>query len=158
MQNDKQAILRPREIKFAELIALGHDKSDAYRRAYYAKRLDPQVVANRANRLAAKPEIADRAAQFLDEIKLEGLDSQGKAYKRLLDAIDKCELAENWTAFASLMRQRLQCLGMLKENLTISAEAKLSDDQILDKLAGKDEHKRAMFKAILGQSDDYARS
>jgi hypothetical protein len=156
MESNPAQDLIPREAAFCTYIALGYEQSDAYRRAFKAKRLKGEIVNNRASRLLAEQRIADRVASCVADLKLEQLDSLGKCYSELIDSLAQCKLSKNWAAYFSGMRLRLQCMGMLKENIHLTSEQKLSDEQLLDRLGSKDPHAKAMIKAVLGSSDAYS--
>jgi hypothetical protein len=155
-ESGQKPALEPREVAFCGYVALGHDHSDAYRRAYKAKRLTTEIIAKRADRLAQRQDIRDRVAMCVNEFKLEQLDSLGKCYSELIDSLAQCKLSKNWAAYFSGMRLRLQCMGMLKENIHLTSEQKLSDEQLLDRLGSKDPHAKAMIKAVLGSGDAYS--
>lgn len=155
MESVPPTVLKPRDIEFAAHLALGIDASEAYRKAFKAKRLPADVVAKRAHRLANQEVIRDRVALCVSELKLEQLDSLGRCYRDLLESLAECRAAKNFNAYFSGMRLRLQCQGMLKENLNISSEAKMTDDQIVERIAAKDPHTAAMLRAVLGSSDAF---
>jgi hypothetical protein len=156
MESAEPKPLISREITFCNYVALGYDGSDAYRRAFKAKRLDAETVAKRANRLLNEPGVRDKIALCVAELKLEQLDSLGKCYSELIDSLAQCKASKNWAAYFSGMRLRLQCMGMLKENIHLTSEQKLSDEQLLDRLGSKDPHAKAMIKAVLGSGDAYS--
>jgi hypothetical protein len=148
--------MKGREIQFASCLALNMPPAEAYKRAFRAKRLTADVIAKRAERLAGEQRIIDRVAVCVSEFRLEQLDSIGKAYLDLLDSIEKCKLAKQWAAVFSGTALRLKCLGMLRDQLHITGEARLTDEQLLDRLGSKDPHAKAMIKAVLGSSDAYS--
>ena len=129
MESDTTKQLIAREIAFCNYVALGYDGSDAYRRAFKAKRLDAEIVAKRANRLLNEPGVRDKIAACVGELKLEQLDSLGKAYKDLLMGIEASFNAKNYNAYFAGMRLRLQCQGLLKDNVNISTEQRMTDEQ-----------------------------
>lgn len=148
--------MKGREIEFSSLIALGMNPSDAYKRAFRAKRVTADVIAKRADRLCKEQRIIDRVAMCVAELKLEQIDSLGKAYRDLLDSLDKCLDAKNYAAYFSGMRLRLQCLGMLKDNINITSEQKMTDEQLLDRLGSKDPELKGKLRLVVGSGDAYS--
>lgn len=148
--------LKQRELDFAANLAMGYELSDAYRRAYKAKRLPYDVVNNRASRLAREQRIVDRVALCVTELKLEQLDSLGKAYKDLIKGIDAAFDAKNYNAYFAGMRLRLQCQGLLKDNINITAEQRLTDAQLVDQLGSKDKELKAKLRLVVGSGDAYS--
>jgi hypothetical protein len=148
--------MKQREIQYASLRALGMDGINAYRRAYRAKRVTAEVIAKRAERLDKEQRIIDRIALCVSEFKIEQIDSIGKAYLDLLDSIEKCKLAKQWSAVFSGTALRLKCLGMLRDNLHLTGDAKLTDEQIIARLGATDPHIAAYLKGKLGSGDAYS--
>lgn len=134
---------------FARYLAIGHTQTDSYRKAHNCKGLAPAVINTRAQRLASKPIVIERAKSILKELRVSDIDSAATAYKDLLDDIQRARAAENWTALAAFSRLRLQVLGMLQEIIHLHAEEGMSDSQIIERLAGKDKGKADVLKALL---------
>ena len=76
------------------------------------------------------------------------------AFKDLLTALQAATDARNWTAVAQLSRLRLDVLGMLKSSHAGMADRGLSDETLLDKLAGSNPELRKQLQQLLG-SDDF---
>src|SRR5688572_8323112 len=148
--------LKQREQRFCSYLALGYDQSDAYRRSYKAKRLTADVIANRASRLANEQRIIDRVALCVTELKLEQLDSLGKCYKDLIEGIELAKSAKNYNAMFAGMRLRLQCMGLLKENVHITSEQRMTDAQLVEQIGAKDPTIRDKLKVIMGSGDAFA--
>src|SRR5262249_25471208 len=99
-----------------------------------------------------RPDIRARMAELFRAMKTSDLDSQAQTYRDLLDALDKAKEAKNWTAFASLMRLRMSHQGMLRDTLAITGEGLLSDEALVERLAGEDPKKRALLRGMLGSN------
>lgn len=136
---------------FARHLAMGATQADAYRAAYGRdKGVNDNSTKVSACKLARRPEIQARVAELLKESKVTDLDSVGEAWSDLRNLYKTTVDKEQFTAASSLMRQRLQGLGALKDNLTIQTD-NVSDDYIIDRLSQGDPDKAAMLKAIVGQ-------
>ena len=147
--------MKAREIEFSSYIALGMDPSDAYKRAFRAKRVTAPVIAQRANRLCNEQRIIDRVALCVGELKLEQLDSLGKCYRDLLDSLEQCKKAQQWASYFSGMRLRMQCQGMLKENINITSEQRMTDAQLAERLGKADPELKGKLRLVMGSSDAY---
>ena len=143
--------LTPQQEAFAMALVKGLSQADAYRAAYNVK---PTTAAESvycsASRLAKDPHVQSRLRVLLKESRIADLDSVGEAWDHLLKLIAKAEDEGNMTAVAALMRQRLTGLGALKHDITITHRDRLSDEQIVKRLAGDDERKAAMLRSIIG--------
>jgi hypothetical protein len=145
-----EAGLTPPEDNFARLMALGVSLAEAYRKSFRARGINQEVIQGRAWRLSQKEYVIERAKAYLKAARISDLDSAGQYYRDLTDFINKSAEKHNYTAVAAFMRLRGQVLGILQENVHLHAEAGLTDEQIVAKLAGKDHNKRVMLQTVLG--------
>ncbi len=150
--------LTVQETKAAAFRAQGMSQSDAYRQAFNIKRAKPKTVHEKASRLFARPKVRARVDELLRMAKIEDIDSVGKAFDHLLRLLEKAEADGNYNAAAQLMRQRLQAHGMLRDKLVLSAESKLSDGQLIERLAGNDPEKIAAARLLLGAPSGFPSS
>ena len=141
--------LMPQQARFCRLIAEGRSQHDAFVEAFPKSRAKGESIDTMASRLLARVEIKSRIRELLRASKATDMDSQGEVYKDLCTAILKAEQAGNWTAYASLMRLRMQHMGMLKDHLVMS-DLSVSDETLLQKLAGDDKALRAQLERLLG--------
>ena len=147
--------LKPADERFAALLAQCLAQTEAYRKSHACEGIAPQTIAERASRLAAKPQVKARVQALLREAKVPDLDSIGEAYKDLLNDIDGARAAKNWTALATMHRIRLQVLGMLKDTVNVTIEQRMSDDELIRRLADGDQDKAALLRQMMGKPDEY---
>ena len=142
------------EGRFANFLAHGLSQKDAFRKAWPKSRATAACVHERASRLANSPAVKARVREILGAMKISDLDNAPQAYQDLLSALQAATDARNWTATAALSRLRLDCLGMLKTSHAGMGDHGLSDETLLDKLAGANPELRKQLKGLLG-SDNF---
>ncbi len=147
--------LTPQEAQAAAYRAQGMSQSDAYRSAYNVKRAKPKTVHEKASRLFARDKVKARVRELLRGAKIQDIDSVGQAFDHLLRLLEKAEADGNYNAAAQLMRQRLQTHGMLRDRIVLSAESQLSDEQLIERLAGGDPERLAAARLLLGVAEGF---
>ena len=146
--------LTPAEGRFANYLCQGMSQRTAFRKAWPKSRAKPHQVDNKASALANRPEIKGRCREILGAMKVSDLDSAPAAYQDLLSALQAATDARNWTAVAQLSRLRLDVQGMLRSTHAGMADRSLSDETLLDKLAGSNPELRKQLQQLLG-SDNF---
>jgi hypothetical protein len=146
--------LTPNEARFAFYLCEGQSQKDAFKKAWPKSRATAASIHERASHLANSPAIKARCREILSQKKLSDLDNAPQAFKDLLSALQAATDARNWTAVAALSRLRLDCLGLLKSSHAGMADHGLSDEILLDKLAGSNPELRKQLKGLLG-SDNF---
>ena len=146
--------LTPNEGRFAACLCQGMTQREAFKRAWPKTRAKPHQIDNRASALANKPEVKRRCREILSAMKISDLDSAPAAFKDLLSALQAATDARNWTAVAALSRLRLDVQGLLKSSNAGMADRSISDETLLDKLAGSNAELRKQLQSLLG-SDDF---
>src|SRR5262249_13861235 len=109
-----------------------------------------------AYRLYQRVEVKCRIRELFKAVKVADLYSQSECYADLLSDIEASRQSNNMTAVMQGRRLAMSALGMLKERLEVT-DSGLSDDALLDRLAGDDPAKRTLLKSILGQ-DHFAKN
>jgi hypothetical protein len=142
------------EGRFANFLAHGMSQKDAFRKAWPKSRATAACVHERASRLANSPAVKARVREILSQMKVSDLDSAPAAYQDLLSALQAATDARNWTAVAALSRLRLDVQGMLRSSHAGMGDRSLSDETILDRLAGTNAELRKQLKGLLG-SDNF---
>lgn len=137
--------------KFCTLLCKGVPQIHAFRQAGMGKRLSDSHAANKASDLAKRPDIQRRCAELLAASAVADLDSVGQAYADLLRVMATAEREGNLTAYAALARQRLQVLGMLRDNVSLTLENSSADQQLLDRLAAGDPAVRLALEQAIGR-------
>ena len=152
------ALLNGKEAEFARNLACGYSQSDAFRLAFDVRRQKPETVHQKASRLAAKPEIKARKRELLQAARVEDVETVGQAFETLLEDMEAARDAGNLTALAAYTRTKFGALGMLKDHLIVDPIKAETDEQLIARLSGGDEHLATMLRAIIGKdsfgSDD----
>ena len=143
--------LLPREEQFAQGVARGLTQADAYRAAFNCPKLHHQKVAERASRLVRKPVVTARVRDLLRASRLIDLTSEGQWAAAVLTDIEGARANANYNAAMQGHRLVGSGLGMLHENLHITGESRLTDDELVARLAGGDARKVAALKYALGR-------
>lgn len=147
--------LRPSEERFANLLARSADIGDAYRRTHNTSGVRQQTVTSRASRLANSVRIRLRVRTLVDALKSEDLESQGRAFAILLNDMDKCRELKNMAALATFSRLKLQCLRMISDQVTVSEAGRLTDAELIRKIAGGNKAVEAELERMIGSESDY---
>lgn len=142
--------LTANETKFATLIVMGENQSDAYRKAFKTKAVNEPYLKDRASRLANTGRIINAKKTILSELKQEDLDSVGATMLDLLRYMTAAETDKNWTALAAFSRLRMAAKGMLSETVVVRAEQSMTDETLVKQLAKGDQAKAATLTALLG--------
>jgi hypothetical protein len=142
------------EGRFANHLAHGMGQAEAFRQTWPKSRASAASVHERASRLANSPAVKARVREILAQMKLSDLDNAPQAYRDLLTSLEEAKASKNWTAVAALSRLRLDCLGMLKTSHAGIGDHGLSDEILLDKLAGDNVELRKQLQQLLG-SDNF---
>ena len=143
------------EAQAAAFRAQGMSQSDAYRQAFNVTRAQPKTVHEKASRLFARDKVKARVRELLRNARVQDIDSVGEAFDHLLRLIQKAETDGNLNAAAQLMRQRLQTHGMLRDTVVLTSESQLTDEQLIEKLAGDDPAKLAAARMLLGAGEGF---
>ena len=137
--------------RFAQMLALGHTQADAYRVIYPKSQKWPtKTLYSKASELAAKPEIKEEVRRLLDQSDLSVLDSIPRWYARSLQLYYKAIEENNLTAAANVNRQLGQAIGSLTDRIKVEG-ADLTDQQLIDKLAGGNPEWAAMLHKMIGK-------
>ncbi len=145
----------PKEARFCVLRACGHSQSDAYRIAWDCKRAKPESVHRMAHRIAQRVHVKSRIRALLREARVNDIEAVGQAYEQLLEDMQAAREKGNDTALASYTKTKFQAQGMMRDHLVVSAEKSETDDELIARLSGGDEHKATMLRSIIGK-DSFA--
>ncbi len=148
---DPQTGLSPKEMQFAVGLAKGLNQANAYRAAFNPKPTTTAESINvSASRLAKNPNVQLRVSALLAEMRIKDIDSVGEAWKELLELVKEARDKENFNAAAALMRTRLTGLGALQTRLHVTQSNTMSDEALVQRLSGGDEHVAKLLHAIIG--------
>ena len=141
--------LTAKQDRFAVLVAQGMKQGDAYRQAYNSISMSDQQVATEASRLRRHPKVSRRIGEILEAAHIGDVDTAQRAFNDLLAALEQAELDRNWTAYSSLMRQRLQFHGLLKDHLIMS-QTDTDPEHMISSLAAGDTELAAALHRVIG--------
>ncbi len=149
-----KATVEAEEQRFAILLAQGVTQTDAFKAIRPRSRnWEPASVTNKASEFARRASVQARVREALRASKLSELDSIPEWHARVQADI---ETAREDGAHASVMtgnRMIGQSLGAVQQNVVLDATSLMDDNAIINRLAGGDEHKAAILRAIIGADD-----
>ena len=149
-----QVTVEAEEQQFATLLAKGYTQTDAFKEVFpRSKGWKPTSVNSKASTFANRVSVQERVRELLRAAKLSDIDSVTEWHGRVQADIEK---ARDDGAHASVMtgnRMIGQSLGAVQQNVVLDATSLMDDNAIIDRLAGGDEHKAAMLRAIIGADD-----
>jgi hypothetical protein len=146
--------LTPQELNFCRLRARGFNQRDAYREAFNKPRLKPESIVEAASRLADRPQVLAMLKDLFCEAKKSALLSHAEFLDRIMRDWEDARAAKNYTAAASFARLCGQCIGSLSETMRIE-DGRLSDDQLIDKIAGEDPGLATALRTRLKSRDTF---
>ena len=138
------------EEQFCQLIVRGLSQRQAYRQAFNNLKSADQRIDERASKLKAKLPVGARLLAILKAAKLSDLDSPGAAVADMLADLSRARAADNWTAVMAGHRIRYASHGLMRDNLTITAEQLLDDADLAKRLSKGDPAREAALRAALG--------
>src|SRR5262249_16605392 len=107
-------------------------------------------AAERASRLAKKPQVVARVQELLRQSTVRQIDSVGQAHADLLADMEAARAAENWTALAAFTRTRASILGMIKDSMSFTVESQMSGDALIKQIAADDPELAALLRRRMG--------
>ena len=144
--------LTQQEEHFCQLRISGLTQRQAYRHAFDSRKTKDSAVDQLACKLEKRLEVQARQRAILRAAKVQDMTSAGEALDQLKHGIAKAEAAENWTAYAAMVKSALQVNGLLRDNLHITAEQMLDDADLAKRLSKGDPAREAALRAALGGS------
>ena len=134
------------------MLVQGLSQRLAYRQAFDNRKSVNERIDERASRLRNSLHVCARLQAILKAAKLTDLDSAGAAIADMLSDLSRTRAAENWTAAAAFTKIRRQPHGLMRDNLTVTMEQLMTDDDLAKRLAKGDEAKAAALRAVLGNA------
>ncbi len=147
--------LTPKQAEFCRLVACGLNASDSYRQSHDATRQRPTSVNVAASKLTAKATIKQRVRELLRAARVEDVLSVGEHMAHLCEDREAAKADGNHTAIAAFDRTLATVLGMTANTVLVAAEKSETDDELIARLSGGDEHKATMLRSIIGK-DSFA--
>ena len=144
----------PQEALFCRLRAEGFNQTDAFRLAFNKPDMSTKTANQSASRVAQKPQVLLTIRELFMAAKKSHLLSHAEWLSMMIDAFHESMAEGNKTAAASFGRLMGSGIGALNENLKIT-DSRLSNDQLLDRLAGQDPTLAAMLRNRLQARDAF---
>ena len=149
-----RATIKAQEQRFAALIAKGYTQTDAFKEIRpRCKAWKAKSITDKASEFAKRVGVQAAVREALRASKLSDIDSVPEWHGRVQSDIEK---AREDGAHASVMtgnRMIGQSLGAVQQNVVLDATSLMDDAAIINRLAGGDEHKAAILRAIIGSED-----
>lgn len=153
---EKTVELTPKQAKFVACMAKGMIARDAYRQAYdVAPGTEDKCIAADAAQLKRRPNISLALREALRAARAQDIDSAGEIIADTKEAIQRASDAGQMAAVMSGLRLRGNWAGIEKQTITLRPENLLSDQDLVERLAGEDERRIAAAKVLLGTPDSF---
>lgn len=144
----------PQESEFARLRAEGNDQVTSYRLAFDEHDKPQKNAIEAAARVAKRPQVVAMMRELYRVAKKSQLLSHAQWLGMMIDAFQQSMEEGNKTAAASFGRLMGAGIGALTENINIG-DSGLSNDQLIDKLAGDNPTLAAALRKHLSARDDF---
>ncbi len=143
------------EAKAAALCAQGFSQSEAYRQATGTTRAKPETVHKRASDMFKRAHVQGRVRELLRLAKVQDIESAGESYAKMLEDMEAARADQNHNAVMGYTRIKMQAHGMLRDNVSMTMESSLSDEDLIQRMAGDDPAKLAVLRTMLGAKDTF---
>lgn len=153
--NVHQITLTEAQERYCVLRAAGETQLTSYARSHVKGGLSNKTLENRAAQLEKRAGVADRIRVLIAEKKVSDVLSVGTALTDLLEDMKGAREAKNWTALATFHRLTLQVLGLLKENIVLSEEQRMTDEELIKRLTQGNSPLARDLALALGKPDAF---
>ncbi len=143
------------EAKAAALCAQGFSQSEAYRQATGTIRAKPETVHKRASDMFKRAHVRGRVRELLRLAKVQDIETVGESYAKMLEDMEAARLDGNHNAVMGYTRIKMQAHGMLRDNVSMTMESSLSDEDLIQRMVGDDPTKIAALQTILGAAEGF---
>lgn len=152
---DANGLTRQRE-RFCQLIARsGLNAADCYAQANNIRRKSRDFCASAANTWLNVPLIRERISAIQASVDWDQIEPKWKVYRQLVELYEKCVNAEAWAAAAKVIELKLKALQMLSDKILIDDMRKVSDDELIKRLAASDPVAQRILKDAMGVKDSF---
>ena len=147
-------MLTAKQARFVECIASGMLSKDAYRVAYDSN-VDDKQAGVRAAEVKRSKAVAIALQEILRSQRLQDMDSVGELIADTKE--DRLAAKENGAhaAVAAFDRMRGNWLGVEKTTIHLDPVQMLSDEELIQRLAGDDPQRIAAARLLLGAPDHF---
>ncbi len=147
-------LLTEKQARFVEGIGRGMLAKDAYRMAYDTEADDNAVRAD-ASKLKQNPAVALALGELLRSRRLQDIDSVGRVISDTLEDQEAARVDSAHASVAAFARMRGNWQGIERQSIVFAAESVLSDDELIQRLAGDDPERIAAAKTLLGVAEGF---
>ena len=147
--------LTAQEARACLLYVQGLSKAEAVKRALQRSPTNRDRLTEKASRLFATPQMIARVNELVDASKLQDICSVGRWGRMVIDGIEKAWNDGNMTAYFNGTRQLGQAVGALQGDVSLTVEARASDDDLIKTMAGDDAVKAAALRKMLGAKEGF---
>ncbi|MEE8099312.1 MAG: hypothetical protein V3T13_05205 [Hyphomicrobium sp.] len=99
--------------------------------------------------------VRGRVRELLRLAKVQDIESAGESYAKMLEDMEAARADQNHNAVMGYTRIKMQAHGMLKDNVSMTMESSLSDEDLIQRMAGDDPVKLAALRTILGAPEGF---
>jgi hypothetical protein len=146
--------LTAKQATFVGGIAHGMSAKDAYRIAYDTDAEDTAVRADAA-KLKRNPAVALALRELLRSRRLQDLDSIGELISDTKEDRLAAKESGAHAAVAAFDRMRGNWLGIERQTLILRPESLMSDEELIERLAGGDPIRREAARTLLGAPEGF---
>ncbi len=148
-------LLTEQQAKFVEAIGRGFPSRQAYDFAYPDNNMSNKSAAAEVAKLKRHPGIALALKELLRSKRIQDLDSVGQVISDTLDDQEAARQNGAHAAVAAFARMRGNWQGIERQGIVFAAESLLSDDELVQRLAGDDPERIAAAKTLLGVAEGF---
>ncbi len=94
--------------------------------------------------------VRGRVHELLRLAKVTDIETVGESYAKMLEDMEAARTDGNHNAVMGYTRIKMQAHGMLRDNVSMTMESSLSDEDLIQRMAGDDPAKLAALQTILG--------
>lgn len=148
--------LSNQEAHFAKLICQGYTGVDAYRAAFnVSDDAKPNSHYVEASKIKARPRVAQRIKEGLDQARLQDLDSIGRYIADHIDAQERAKLNGDANVEAKLLDQRGKMHGAFRDTRVLVVENHMSDAELIERLSRGDPGRLEAARKLLSVPDGF---
>lgn len=147
-------VLTAKQARFVVCLARGMSAKDAYRAAYDTDAADNAVRADAA-KLKRNPAVALALREVLRSRHLQDMDSVGELIADTKADQEAARQAGAHAAVVAANRLRGNWLGMERQTLVLRPESSLSDQELIQRIAGEDPERIEAAKKLLGAPEGF---
>ncbi len=140
-------LLTEKQAMFVEGLGRGMLAKDAYRLAYETEADDNAVRAD-ASKLKRNPAVALALGELLRSKRVQDIDSVGQVISDTLEDQDSARQDGAHASVAAFARMRGNWQRIERQGIVFAAESLLSDDELIQRLAGDDPERIAAAKTL----------